>query len=99
MTETKPTPSSRKADEKPDEQPSAKARADADHKTVEETNKAATTGTGHSTEGKSSKPKERSAERGYIDHGDNPADEGFYDTPPGARVNEGYTDNIPEDGK
>ncbi len=71
MTETKPTPSSRKADEKPDEQPQAK----------------------------SSKPKERSAERGYIDHGDNPADEGFYDTPPGARVNEGYTDNIPEDGK
>jgi len=45
-----------------------------------------------------SKPGDRSAERGYIDHG-NPADDGFYDTPPGAPVNEGFSDMENVDNK
>ena len=82
----------RRADEKPEQQPEAVSRQDRPAtKSVEETNKAATTGTGHSTEGKKSRPKEGSAERGYIQRGD-PTDEGFNDTPPGAKVNEGFSD-------
>ena len=48
--------------------------------------------------GDAAKPGERSAERGYIDHG-NPADDGFYDTPPGAPVNEGFSDMENVDNK
>ena len=62
----------RKADEKPDEQPQAKSEKSA--------------------------PKERSAERGWVEHG-NPSDEGFYDTPPSAPVNEGFSDIVNEDNK
>jgi len=97
MTESKAPAGAHKADKDPDQQPEAVARK-GDTKSVEETNKAATTGTGHSTEGKKSKPGERSAERGYIDHG-NPADDGFYDTPPGAPVNEGFSDMENVDNK